>query len=111
MNTLTHSSFYSTSSRSFSWGAPPPDFDTKKDYYKMLEISEKASQAEVKNAFYRLAQFYHPDRNNGMYTDKFKDITAAYQELSDEKKRKRYDALRKGEDDPEGMKNPFSGWG
>jgi DnaJ-class molecular chaperone len=44
----------------------------------MLEISEKATQAEVKNAFYRLAQFYHPDRNNGMYTDKFKDITAAY---------------------------------
>jgi curved DNA-binding protein CbpA len=47
-----------------------------------------------------------------MYTEKFKDITAAYQVLSDEKRRARYDALRKGEDDPENkFKNPFSGWG
>lgn len=100
----------------------PPDFDPKKDYYKILEVNEKAKQAEIKNAFYRLAQFYHPDRNNGksfklklnvgMYSDKFKEITGAYQVLNDEKKRKRYDALRKGQPDPEGpagFKNPFSG--
>ena len=36
-----------------------------------------------------------------MYQDKFKDITAAYQVIGDEKKRKRYDALRKGQPDPE----------
>jgi DnaJ-class molecular chaperone len=98
------------SKRTYFGGSPPPDFDPKKDYYKMLEVNEKASQTEIKNAFYRLAQFYHPDRNNGLYTEKFKDITAAYQVLNDEKRRKRYDALRKGEDDPEGFKNPFSGW-
>lgn len=44
-----------------------------------------------------------------MYSEKFKEITEAYQVLNDEKKRKRYDALRKGEADPEGPKNPFSG--
>jgi len=46
-----------------------------------------------------------------MYAEKFKDITVAYQVLNDEKKRARYDALRKGEDDPEGPKNPFKEWG
>jgi hypothetical protein len=100
-----------TPSRPFSWGAPPPDFDPKKDYYKVLEVKDSASGQEVKHAFYRLAQFYHPDRNGGVYQDKFKEITAAYQVLSDEKKRKRYDALRKGQPDPEGMRNPFQGWG
>lgn len=67
-----------TAQRGYFGKSPPPDFDTKKDYYKELEINEKASQQEVKNAFYRLAQFYHPDRNNGMYLEKFKEITAAY---------------------------------
>lgn len=99
----------STGRRGFAWGTPPPDFDTNKDYYKVLEVKETASQAEIKNSFYRLAQFYHPDRNNGQYLDRFKDINAAYQVLSDENKRKRYDALRKGEPDPQG--GPFSGWG
>ncbi len=64
--------------RSFFGREPPPDFDPKHDYYKDLEVKPTASQAEIKNAFYRLAQFYHPDRNNGQYQDKFKNITAAY---------------------------------
>ena len=53
------------SRRNFFGREPPPDFDPKYDYYKDLEVKPMASQAEIKNAFYRLAQFYHPDRNNG----------------------------------------------
>ena len=75
----------------------------------MLGVSEKASQAEIKNIYYKLAQSYHPDRNQGLHIEKFKEVNAAYQVLSDEAKRKRYDALRKGEPDPE-HKGPFSGW-
>ena len=58
----------------------PLDFDPKEDYYKILEIREKASEAEIKNGFFRLAQFYHPDRNQGHQHNltKFQNITNAY---------------------------------
>ena len=80
----------------------PLDFDPKVNYYKILEVRESASQPEIKNAFFRLAQFYHPDKGGGAHTlQKFQDIMNAYQILNDESKRKRYDALRKGEKDPE----------
>ena len=80
----------------------PLDFDPKEDYYKILEVREKASQAEIKNAFFRLAQFYHPDKGGGKHTlEKFQNITNAYQVLNNESKRKRYDAIRKGQADPE----------
>ena len=93
--------------RRFFNRSTPPDFDPKRNYYKDLEVSETASQPEIKNAFYRLAQFYHPDRNNGVYQEKFKELTAAYQVLNDPTKRQRYDALRKGDPDPESMWGGF----
>ena len=43
----------------------PLDFDPKKNYYKVLEARENASKEEIKNCYFRLAQFYHPDRNGG----------------------------------------------
>jgi molecular chaperone DnaJ len=61
-----------------------------KDYYQILEIDKKASHDEIKKAYHKLALKYHPDRNGGD-DKKFKEINEAYQVLSDEQKRARYD--------------------
>jgi curved DNA-binding protein len=66
-----------------------------KDYYQILGVDKKASQAEVKKAYRTLALQYHPDRNPGdsQAEDKFKEINEAYQVLGDEDKRAKYDQL------------------
>ncbi len=61
-----------------------------KDYYEILGVSRDASQEEIKKAFRKLAQKYHPDKPGGD-EKKFKEISEAYSVLSDEKKRKQYD--------------------
>lgn len=64
-----------------------------KDYYKILGVSENASQEEIKKAFYKLAHQYHPDK--GGSAEKFKEINEAYQVLGNKEKRAQYDAARK----------------
>jgi curved DNA-binding protein len=66
-----------------------------KDYYKILGVERKASAAEIKRAYRKLALEYHPDRNPGnkQAEEKFKEINEAYQVLSDAEKRARYDQL------------------
>jgi curved DNA-binding protein len=63
-----------------------------RDYYKVLNISKNASQDEIKKAYRKLAREYHPDVNpdDPNAEEKFKDINEAYQVLSDEEKRKKY---------------------
>eukprot|EP01084_Bolivina_argentea_P204119 348534_1 len=62
------------------------------DYYKTLGVSNGASQREIKSAFRQAARKYHPDVNpDPKDTEKFKQITSAYEVLSDENMRARYD--------------------
>lgn len=62
-----------------------------KDYYNVLGVDKKASKDDIKKAFRKLAHKYHPDKG-GTDEAKFKEITEAYSILSDDKKRREYDA-------------------
>lgn len=65
----------------------------KKDYYDVLGISHSADEKEIKRAYRKLAKKYHPDTNPGnkQAEQKFKEITEAYNVLSDSEKKKLYD--------------------
>jgi molecular chaperone DnaJ len=68
----------------------------EKDYYKTLGVPKTAKPAEIKKAYRDLARKYHPDANKGNAgaEERFKEITEAYNVLSDEKQRKEYDEAR-----------------
>lgn len=67
-----------------------------KDLYDILEVKPSASAEEIKKSYRRLAKKYHPDVNKADKAgeDRFKDITQAYDILSDVKKRQQYDMMR-----------------
>jgi DnaJ-class molecular chaperone len=69
-----------------------------KDYYKILEISSKATPEEIKKNYRKLAIKFHPDHNSGdpNCENKFKEITEAYAVLIDPKKRAQYDRFQSG---------------
>lgn len=63
-----------------------------KSLYETLEIAESATEAEIKKAYRKLARQYHPDVNKEPTAeDKFKEINAAYEILSDKQKKQQYD--------------------
>lgn len=68
-----------------------------KSLYKTLEITESANEAEIKKAYRKLARQYHPDINKEAGAeDKFKEINAAYEILSDKEKKAQYDRVGDG---------------
>jgi molecular chaperone DnaJ len=68
----------------------------EKDYYAVLGVPRNSSQAEIKKAYRKLAQQFHPDTAKGdrAAEERFKEISAAYDVLGDEEKRKEYDRVR-----------------
>ena len=76
---------------------------TSKDYYQLLGVTDSTSADDIKKAYRKLAKKYHPDANpnDTEAADRFKEISEAYAVLSDDTKRKQYDAMRR---------NPFAGF-
>lgn len=80
----------------------------KRDYYEVLGVARSVSADDLKKAYRKLAMQYHPDKNQGNAEAeaKFKEISEAYEVLSDAKKRQQYDQF--GHD---GMKSAFGAGG
>ena len=68
----------------------------EKDYYAVLGVSKDASTADIKKAYRKLARELHPDKNPGdtAAEQRFKEVSEAYDVLSDDKRRKEYDEAR-----------------
>lgn len=66
----------------------------EKDYYKVLEVSDSATDKEITRAYRRLAKELHPDTNPGS-EERFKEVSVAYDVLGDAAKRKEYDEVRR----------------
>lgn len=66
---------------------------TKRDYYEILGLAKDADENTIKRAYRKLAMTHHPDKNpdNPEAADKFREVTEAYEVLSDAEKRARYD--------------------
>ena len=69
----------------------------EKDYYKVLGVAENASDKEITKAYRKLARELHPDANPGdaAAEERFKEVSAAYDVVGDDDKRKRYDEARR----------------
>lgn len=86
----------------------------KRDYYEVLGVDKNASDDEIKKAYRKVAKKYHPDLNPGDKTaeEKFKEANEAYEVLSDQQKKQRYDQYGHAGVDPNfGAGGGFGGFG
>ena len=81
-----------------------------KDYYQILGVAKGASDQEIKRAYRKLALEFHPDRNKSKEAEaKFKEVTKAYEVLSDSQKRKAYDQFGHAAFEGGAGQGPFGG--
>lgn len=85
------------------------------DYYSILGVSKSATETDIKKAYRKLALQYHPDKNKGdkASEEKFKEVTKAYEVLSDPQKRQTYDQFGEAafQQGGPGAGGPFGGFG
>ena len=83
----------------------------KKDYYELLGVTKNASQDDIKKAYRKLAKKYHPDVNkdNKEAEKKFKEVSEAYEVLSDTDKKSKYDQFGHAGVDPNFSAGGFGG--
>ena len=85
---------------------------TNNDYYQILDVTKSSSADEVKRAYRKLALQYHPDRNKSKEAEaKFKEVTKAYEVLSDTQKRQAYDQFGHAAFESSGAGSGFAGQG
>ncbi len=84
-----------------------------RDFYEILDISKDATQDDIKKAYRKLAKKYHPDLNpnDAEAEQNFKEVNAAYEILSDQEKRSRYDRFGHAGIDPQAGGGDFGGFG
>ncbi len=82
-----------------------------RDYYEVLGVERGASDAQIKKAFRKLAQQWHPDVNrDDAASQRFKEISEAYQVLSDPERRQRYDLFGTADINGDSMAGGFGGF-
>ncbi|MEK7450669.1 MAG: DnaJ C-terminal domain-containing protein [Patescibacteria group bacterium] len=85
---------------------------TDKDYYEVLGVAKIATETEIKKAYRKLALQYHPDKNKTKEAEgKFKEVTKAYEVLSDPQKKQTYDQLGHQAFEQGAGQGPFGGAG
>lgn len=83
---------------------------TNKDYYEILGVGKNAAADEIKKAYRKLALQYHPDRNKSKDAEsKFKEVTRAYEVLSDSQKKQAYDQFGHAAFEQGAGQGPFGG--
>ncbi|MFT5913566.1 MAG: curved DNA-binding protein CbpA [Flammeovirgaceae bacterium] len=81
-----------------------------KDYYYILGLQKTATQAEIKMAYRKLSNKFHPDKNNGdtFFEERFKEIQEAYEVLSDSSRKSTYDYRQSAQSKQGGQTTNYS---